>query len=173
MILRRALLAILIAATPSVKAAMTFENDPVQVIDKERFAGTWYSLMSIPTFLDKNWRQTIEHYTLREDRFDVRTTYRKVGDAKLHEIKSKLFLPRQGPMGALKAQFWWPIRVPYSIIAIAPDYSWMVGGSPDKKMLFILARTPSLPDELMKQIIARCAEIGYATDKLTSQQHGR
>jgi apolipoprotein D and lipocalin family protein len=162
---------LLLAGLSPSFAVMNFDNNPVPEIDPQRFSGKWYSLTSIPTFLDKDWIETIEHYTPREGGFDVHTTYRRDGETKQREISSKLFFPKKGPDGALKAQFFWPIKVPYSIIAFAPDGSWMVGGSPDKKMLFILARRPSLPAKLMAEILARCRELGYATEKLRSQRH--
>ena len=151
---------------------MKFDNSPVPLIDAQRFAGKWYSLTSIPTFLDKDWLETIEHYTPREGGFDVRTTYRKEGESRQRVITSRLFLPQNGPQGALKAQFWWPIKIDYSIIAFAPDGSWMVGGDPKKKMFFILGRRPSLPPAEMAAIVARCQALGYPTGKLRSQQHG-
>lgn len=152
-------------------AAMTFENTPLPVIDPERFQGTWYSLTSIPTPLDKDWLETVEHYTPRKGGYDVRTTYRKEGEEKLREIKSRLFVPKKGPQGAIKAQFWWPFKVDYTIIAMAPDGSWMVGGQPSKKLLFILSRKPTLPPNVLAEIVERCRQLGYATDKLKSQQH--
>ena len=68
------------------------ENQPVNVIDHQAYAGKWYSLYSIPTLLDKNWKQTIEDYTLVEDdHFEVLTTYHKNGKQEEHSVKSKLF----------------------------------------------------------------------------------
>jgi apolipoprotein D and lipocalin family protein len=161
----------LLAGVSTAFAAMNFDNAPVPVIDPQRFAGKWYSLTSIPTFLDKKWRETIEHYTPTKTGFDVRTTYRLVDESKQRVITSRLILPKKGPQGALKAQFWWPIKIDYTILALAPDYSWMVGGDPKKKMLFILARKPSLPAAELAAIVARCKELGYATEKLQSQEH--
>jgi apolipoprotein D and lipocalin family protein len=153
-------------------AAMTFENQPLAVLEPQRFEGKkWYSLMSIPTPLDKNWRETAESYTPRKGGYDVHTVYRLKGETRWREISSRLFAPKHGPQGALKAQFWWPFKVDYSILAIAPDGSWMVGGHPKKKMLFILSRTPSLPEATLKSIIQRCRELGYPVEKLTSQEH--
>jgi apolipoprotein D and lipocalin family protein len=151
-------------------AAPAVTNDPVVHIDPARFSGKWYSLSSIPTFLDKNWRQTIEHYTPRPTGgYDVDTTYRKVGETNVRHIRSTLFPTRGEPDGALRAQFFWPIKVPYRIIELPTDYAYMVGGSPDKRMLFILARTPTLPKATLDGIIARCRARGYAVEKLTSQ----
>jgi apolipoprotein D and lipocalin family protein len=150
---------------------MNFDNQPLSVLDSKRFEGKWYSLLSIPTPLDKNWRQTAESYTPREGGYDVHTVYRKVGETKWRTISSRLFVPKHGPQGGLKAQFWWPFKVDYTIIAMAPDGSWMVGGHPKKKLLFILSRTPSLPAKQMEEIVERCKALGYPVEKLKSQEH--
>ncbi len=160
-----------IASAGIAAPSMNFTNSPVPVLDSQKFAGKWHSLTSIPTFLDKDWLETVEYYTPRAGGFDVRTTYRREGETKQRVITSRLFLPRKGPQGALKAQFWWPLKISYPIIALAPDYSWMVGGSPDRKMLFVLARKPSLPSAELAAIVARCKELGYETGKLKSQEH--
>jgi len=164
-------LSLLAASTIPLPAAMNFENQPLPVLEPQRFVGKWYSLMSIPTPLDKNWRETAESYTPRPGGYDVHTVYRRKGETRWREISSRLFIPKHGPEGALKAQFWWPFKVDYSILAIAPDGSWMVGGHPKKKLLFILSRTPSLPEATMKSIIQRCRELGYPVEKLQSQEH--
>jgi apolipoprotein D and lipocalin family protein len=168
MTLRLTLCAFL-ASTQLLFSAMTFTNEPIPVVDYDAYAGKWYSLTSIPTFLDKNWLESIENYTRTKSGYDVVTTYRKEGETKTREIKSKLFTPKEGPQGAIKAQFWWPIKVDYTIIALTKDYS--VVGHPKKDFLFIMSRTPSLPQETLDAIIARCKELGYDTDKLKSQQH--
>jgi len=166
----RLLLPVLLLAFAMPAPATPLSNEPVAHIDPAQFSGKWYSLLSIPTFLDKNWRETIEHYTARENGgYDVFTTYRKVGETKQREIRSILLPVKDGPDGELRAQFFWPIKVPYRIIEFEPG-TYMVGGSPDKKMLFILARTPSLPKPTLDGILARCKARGYATDQLTSQE---
>lgn len=69
------------------------ENKPVNQIDHHKFSGKWYSLYSIPTLMDKNWRQTAETYTLVDDEhFDVYTTYHKEGKTEEKSVNSKNFL---------------------------------------------------------------------------------
>ncbi len=153
---------------------MAFSNQPIADIDLKRFDGKWYSLTSIPTMLDKDWLETIEYYTLKEDgTYDVRTTYRKEGKEKLEEITSRLFPGDEGEVGEMKAQFFWPLKVGYRVIDLPDDYSHVVIGHPKEKYLFIMSRNPTMPDEQMAAIIARCEELGYPTDKLKSQEHGR
>ncbi|MGC1480491.1 MAG: lipocalin family protein [Chthoniobacterales bacterium] len=153
--------------------AMAFSNEPIKSIDLKRFDGKWYSLTSIPTMLDKDWLETIEYYTLKDDdTYDVRTTYRKEGEEKTEEITSRLFPGDETEVGEMKAQFVWPFKVGYRVIELADDYSYVVIGHPKEKYLFIMSRKPTMPQDQMDAIVARCKELGYPTEKLKSQEHG-
>ncbi|RZK45382.1 MAG: hypothetical protein EOO94_04525, partial [Pedobacter sp.] len=125
-------------------------NQPVENLDLERFQGKWYSLYSIPTLMDQNWKQTIETYTLhKDDHFDVHTTYHKDGKPEEKSIESKLFYYEDKPGGEMKAQFFWPFKIGYRIIELADDYSYVVVGHPDEKYLFIMAREPRMEPQLL------------------------
>jgi apolipoprotein D and lipocalin family protein len=151
----------------------TIENQPVKLIEYAAYAGKWYSLYSIPTLFDKNWRQTIENYTLVEDEhFDVLTTYHKHVKPEESSVRSKLFFDEHKPDGDMKAQFVWPFKAGYWVIELADDYSYVVVGHPDKKFLFIMAREPKMDPTLLKDIIERCRQMGYDTGSLVSQEHG-
>ncbi len=155
------------------QTAMAFTNEPVAEIDLKKFDGKWYSLTSIPTPMDKDWLETVDIYTLRKDgTYDVLVKYRKEGEEKIRETKSRLFPGESPEVGEMKAQFLWPFKIGYRVIQLADDYSYVVIGHPKEKYLFIMSRTTSLPDGKMAEIVARCRELGYATDKLKSQEHG-
>jgi len=149
------------------------KNIPVAKVDHKKYAGTWYSLYSIPTLFDKGSRQTTTKYTVNDDGYyDVVTTYKKPGDEKIHAVNSKIF-PGNDQSAKMKAQFIWPIKVDYWIIELADDYSYVVVGHPDHKFLFIMSRTPGLPKKTYDDIVARCRLKGYQVAKLTSQLHDK
>ncbi|MGY4386069.1 apolipoprotein D and lipocalin family protein [Pedobacter sp. UYP24] len=148
------------------------DNKPVQKVDIVSYAGKWYSLYSIPTIMDKQWRETTETYVIHPDGYyAVFTTYKLVADEKQKYIRSKLFVVRGTGNAVLKAQFVWPFKVDYWVIELADDYSYVVVGHPKHKFLFIMSRIPTLPEELLSQIINRCHKKGYDTSKLVSQEH--
>ncbi|MFI5450625.1 lipocalin family protein [Pedobacter sp. UC225_61] len=148
------------------------ENQPVKAIDYSAFAGKWYSLYSIPTLMDKNWKQTTETYTLIDgEHFDVYTTYHKEGKPEEKSITSKLFFDKEKLDGDMKAQFFWPFKIGYWVIELADDYSYVVVGHPEEKYLFIMAREPKMDPILLKDIIERCRQMGYDTGSLVSQEH--
>jgi apolipoprotein D and lipocalin family protein len=145
-------------------------NRTVERVDLKRFGGTWYSLASIPTMFDKGSRETTTHYTLNSDNYyNVITTCKEEGNS-IKTVKSKIFPDGGAHPGEMKAQFIWPIKVDYWVLALAPDYSWAVVGHPDHKFLFIMSRKPQMDKKLYDDIVAKCKAMGYSTESLVSQQ---
>lgn len=146
------------------------KNVPVAKVDLKKYAGTWYSLYSIPTIFDKGTRETTTKYTLNKDGFyNVITTYKKPNEEKIYARDSKIFPVADASAGELQAQFIWPIKVDYWIIELAEDYSYVVIGHPDRKFLFIMSRSKTMPKKLYDEIVIRCKAKGYDVAKLTSQ----
>ncbi|WP_231465493.1 lipocalin family protein [Pedobacter sp. Leaf132] len=149
------------------------KNLPVNKLDLKKYAGTWYSLYSIPTIFDKGSRETTTKYTLNKDGFyNVLTTYKKPNDEKVYSRSSKMFPSEEGNNGELQAQFIWPIKIDYWIIELADDYSYVVVGHPEHKFLFIMSRNQTMPKKTHDDIVARCKAKGYDVSKLTSQFKG-
>ncbi len=62
---------------------------------------------------------------------------------------------------------WLPIgRGDYWVIDLAPDYSWVVIGEPQRRYLWILARTPTLPAATYQSIVGRLPAQGYDPARL-------
>jgi apolipoprotein D and lipocalin family protein len=59
----------------------------------------------------------------------------------------------------------------YQVIALAPDYSHAMVGTPDRKYLWILSRSPRLDPSVYELLIARAAEQGFEVSRIarTSQ----
>jgi apolipoprotein D and lipocalin family protein len=148
-------------------------NKPVDKVDIKRFAGTWYSLYSIPTMFDKGSRETTTTYTWNADKayYDVLTKCKKE-DGSDKSVRSKLFQVGGTNNAEMKAQFLWPFKVDYWVIALADDYSYVVVGHPDHKFLFIMSRKPSISKKTYDELVAKCKAMGYPVEKLVSQKHG-
>lgn len=148
------------------------KNVPVAKVDLKKYAGTWYSLYSIPTMFDKGSRETTTKYTLNNDGYyNVLTTYKKPGDEKVHAVTSKIFTDDE-QSAKMKAQFIWPVKVDYWVIELASDYSYVVVGHPDHKFLFIMSRSQKMPKKTYDDIVERCRAKGYEVNKLSAQFGG-
>ncbi len=62
--------------------------------------------------------------------------------------------------------FFGPFYGAYNIIVLDPDYQYaMVAGS-DRNYLWILSRTPQLPEATLQRLVNQADEMGFATDEL-------
>ena len=63
-------------------------------------------------------------------------------------------------------RFVWPIKADYRIVYLAPDYSHTVIGRNKRDYLWIMARTPQIPDSEYEAIVKRVAAMGYDTTEI-------
>ena len=146
----RALLASLaIAAIASTLSA----QQPLRVaesVDLNRYTGKWYEIARIPNkFQDRCAGDVVAQYTLRADsRIDVVNQCRNA-DGRIVQARGIARKGKSGNNAVLQVRFAPAILsfLPsvwgdYWIIAIGPDYTWAVVGTPSRDYLWILSRTP-------------------------------
>jgi lipocalin len=71
-----------------------------------------------------------------------------------------------GEPGQLRVSFFWKFYSDYNIMAVGEKGEWMLIGSSSPKYLWILSRTPTLPQRQLEYIIALAAQRGYNVNKL-------
>jgi apolipoprotein D and lipocalin family protein len=78
-----------------------------------------------------------------------------------------------GQAGALKVRFapdwlsWIPaVWADYWIVELDPNYQWAVVGSPTRKYLWVLSRSPTMKRALFDEIKARASQRAYPVEKL-------
>jgi len=162
------------ATTPPAEAAP--KETPVTSVprlDLSRYAGTWHEIAHLPVSFQKKCRGEITaHYTLRDDgKVGVRNRCR-VADGGFAEAEG-VARTVTGHPGRLEVRFapdwlsWMPlVWADYWVIALDPDYQWAVVGEPDRRYLWILSRSPSMPRMQFEQLKARAAAMGYDLEPL-------
>lgn len=56
------------------------------------------------------------------------------------------------------------------MVELDPDYRWAVVGSPSRKYLWVLSRTPAMPRAEFEAIRERAARRGYPVQRLVLPQ---
>lgn len=179
MILLSSLL-ILFAIGSAAQAESKPPLDVVPEVDIERYAGTWYEIARLPNWFQKKCAGDVAAtYTLLASG-DIRVVNRcrrangqmteAVGRAKLANAK--------GPNTKLKVRFapaflsvlpfvWGD----YWIIALAPDYSYAAVGDPNRKYLWILSRTSSMDETVLRKVLDQVKNKGYdLSDLIRTEQ---
>jgi len=145
----------------------------VDSVDLQRYLGKWYEIASYPAWFQKGCTGSTAEYTLLpDDRIRVvNRCFKKNLDGPLKESKGKAEVVDNQTNAKLKVWFFWPFKGDYWIIDLAPDYSWAVVGTPSRKYLWILSRTPALDQNVIEDILSRLPAKGYDPERLnmTSQ----
>jgi len=166
---------IFIAALTAVAHAETKDPQVVPSVDLKRYQGKWYEIARFPNRFQEHCTGNVAaSYSLRKDgritvinecKIKDGTTDRAEGIARLADPK--------GPNSKLKVRFapaflsFLPfVWGDYWIIDLAPDYSYVLVGDPGRKYLWILARTPQIPESTYKQLVEKARQQGFAADRL-------
>jgi apolipoprotein D and lipocalin family protein len=141
---------------------------PVAHVDIDRFMGRWYVIAAIPSPPEREAFNAVETYVLRSDG-KIQTTFRYRDGAYDGKLKS------MHPVGIVQPdtgnaiwgmQFIWPINAEYVIAHLEPDYSAAIVGRSKRDYVWIMARTPVIPEAEYKKMVARVAALGYSLGKL-------
>lgn len=150
--------------------ALATSHPPLETVlhvDLNRYIGRWYEIARYPNgFERKCARDVTAEYSIKSNG-DIRVVNscitssgavaRSVGTAKVVDKSTN---------AKLKVTFFWPFYGNYWIIALGQGYHYAVVGEPSRKYLWILSRTPRIPDDLYLQITSELASKGYEASKL-------
>ena len=149
-------------------AAKGPEMKTVDYVDIERFMGDWYVIASIPTFLEKGAHNAVESYELNADGTIATTfTYRDDGfDGEPKEFHPKGFIRDSDSNAVWGMRFVWPVKADYRIVYLNEDYTQTVIGRNKRDFVWIMARTPEIPDEDYVRLVTFIESIGYDVAEL-------
>jgi apolipoprotein D and lipocalin family protein len=150
----------------------------VEAVDLDRYAGDWFEIARYPNRFQRGCAGDVTaSYSRRDDgRIDVSNRCRTAdgaisahGIARVADRKTRAKLKVRFAPGFLSfLPFVWG---DYWVIGLGEDYSWAVVGSPDRKYLWILSRTPVLDPASYADALEAAHANGFDPDRLvkTSQ----
>jgi len=140
----------------------------VERVDLKRFMGTWYVIASIPTFIETDAFNGVESYRLDADgTVDTTFTFRKGAfDGPLKTYNPRGFIVDTASNATWGMQFIWPIKAEYLITHLSDDYGQTVIGRNKRDYVWIMARSPQIPEADYERIVAELAAQGYDVTKL-------
>jgi apolipoprotein D and lipocalin family protein len=139
-----------------------------QHVDLKKFMGDWYVIAHIPTFIEKKAYNAVERYDLKPDGTIATTFTFNQGsfDAPLKTYHPTGFIHNTRTNAEWRMQFVWPFKAAYLIIHLADDYQTTIVGVPDRKYVWIMARTKTIPDASYDELVGLLKTSGHDISKL-------
>lgn len=143
-------------------------------VDLARYAGTWYEIARLPMWFQRHCVDSKAIYTSRPDGAvgvhnecvtdsggldqieGVATVVDPKTNARLTVVFDNFFARLFG--SSREGNYW--------IIDLDPDYHTSVVGTPDRRFLWILSRTPHLDDATYQRLVERARQLGFSVSDL-------
>ncbi len=167
---------LLLAILATLLAACTGLPDGVEsvaTVDPERYLGTWYEIARLDHSFERGLSDVTATYGKREDGgISVLNRGYSIEDGEWNQAEGKAYPLQAGDYSQLKVSFFGPFYGGYNVIALDPDYRWVMVVGPNRGYLWILAREPGLPQPVLDELVAQAAALDFPTDELIYVKHG-
>lgn len=141
-------------------------------VDLSRFAGDWYVLGNIPTVIEREAFNAVEHYAPPEgNRIETTFTFNKGsldGPQKVYRPTAFVSDESNAIWGM---QFIWPIKAEYRIVYLDADYQYTIIGRSKRDYVWVMGREATVPEPVYADLVRRVADLGYDTTKLRRVPH--
>lgn len=164
------LAALMLAGCTGVPQGVT----PVQGFQAERYLGTWYEIARLDHRFERGLSDVSATYQRRADGgIDVLNKGYDPDKSAWREAKGRAYFIGSQDTASLKVSFFGPFYGGYHVMALDPDYRWAMVAGPDHDYFWILARIPSLPDDVLNTLMQTARQAGFDLQGLIRVSHGR
>ena len=136
-------------------------------VDLKRFMGKWYVHGYTPTFLDKHAVNATETYQL-DSNGKILTTY--VFRKKSPSGSSKIYKPvgwvhDEQTNAEWKMRFFGIFVASYYIVYVSEDYKYTVVGHPNKRLAWIMSRSPNMEEKTYDRLVNELVDRDYDLER--------
>lgn len=139
-------------------------------VELEKYLGKWYEIAHLPFRFEDGCTDITATYSLSKDG-NISVLNECLKDGKLKQAKGKAKVVDNATGAKLKVTFFWPFSADYWIINVGNGYDYAVVGTPNRKYLWILNRTPQMSDELYSQLIEFVKTRGFDVNNIIKTSH--
>ena len=146
----------------------------VPALDLARYAGRWYEIARLPAVFQRRCVRSWAEYTpLAADRLAVVNSC-ETADGEQRSIRGEARVVDASSHAKLLVTFdtWFAWLLPrprqgnYWVLALGAGYDTALVGTPDRRYLWILARTPRLAPEAETAMVERARALGFDVTRL-------
>ena len=141
---------------------------PVEGFELNRYLGTWYEIARLDHSFERGLERVSAHYSLRGDGgVNVVNKGYSAQENRWKQAEGKAYFVRAKTEGYLKVSFFGPFYGSYVIFELdKKNYSYAFVTGYDKSFLWLLSRTPTVDDSLMKKFIGDARRLGFDVEAL-------
>ncbi len=178
MVTLRTVFAVLFLLVTACATVDSVEQLPTATsVDLSRYVGKWHEIARLPMWAQQNCVRSTAEYTLlesgeigvtntcataegQETSIDgIATTVDPEDEAKLNVVFYQWM--------ADIVSFYTPLNNGnYWILRVDPEYRHAIVATPDREYLWILARTPNLPEDTYQELVTFSQRLGFTTENL-------
>lgn len=138
----------------------------VSNLDVNRFMGSWYEIARYEHSFEKGMTHVKANYSLLPDG-TIRVLNSGMKNGKKKEIEGKARKKKDSNSNSkLEVSFFLWFYSDYFVFELDDNYQYAVIGSSSDKYLWILSRTPQLPQSIINDLLIKIKKRGYDTSKL-------
>ena len=170
--MRRPVIALALVAALGLTACRTRASEPpirpVARVNLARYMGRWYVIAAIPTRIERDDYDPVEHYWLEPDG-SICTVFRfRDGgfSAPLRTVHSTATVVAGSGGGAWRVHLFALLRLQYLVGWLAPDYRRVIVARDARDYVWLMARTPQVSPRAYAAMVRRVAAMGYDVNKL-------
>lgn len=146
----------------------------VQNFNSDKYLGKWYEIARFDYKFEKDMDNVTATYSINKNgninvqnrgyNYVKKEWKESVGEAKFVNKKTE---------AQLKVSFFKPIWAGYNVIDIDEDYQYALVVGSSLKYMWILSRTPEIPETTKLRFLAKAQKLGYNTDDLIWVKHNQ
>ncbi|WP_300004154.1 outer membrane lipoprotein Blc [uncultured Cedecea sp.] len=140
---------------------------PITGFDASRYLGKWYEIARLENRFERGLEQVSATYGKRSDGgISVLNRGYNPDSKEWRESEGKAYFTGAPTTGALKVSLFGPFYGGYNIIALDDNYQYALVSGPNRDYLWILSRTPTIPDTVKLNYLRIASQLGFATENL-------
>jgi apolipoprotein D and lipocalin family protein len=144
------------------------------VVDLSLYTGRWYEIARLPMRFQKANEAAIAEYGAKADGTISVHNIAVRPDGSQRDIRgyAKVLNPPENTKLTVRFKTWFGPLIPvpkegnYWILHVDEHYQEAIVGTPNRKYLWLLARTPTIPEARYKALVARADQLGFDTARL-------
>ena len=148
--------------------------EAVKNFNKERYLGKWFEIARIDFKYERDMNNTTAEYSaMSNGKIRVVNKGYNYKKNKWESATGKAKFVGDESTAMLKVSFFGPFYAGYNVIKLDNDYRYALVAGKDFDYLWILSRTPTIPENVREEYLRYAREVGFDTQRLTWVEHNK